>query len=476
MNPRSVFKIFTLLLTIQVCIITVSCKSRSAGDDLLVLTEVPAAMRQTVHHSGIHSRYLPEARISSVKPGKQDSHRILTGDFYSACWPDISYNGKFMLFAAQEQKDQPWQIYEMNLKNHKYRKVISVNDNCTDPAYLPGDRLVFSKLTLNDTVKSAHCLYTCNLDGSGLRQITFSPCDNYATTVLKDGRILTVNTQLLPDHGNSILMTMRPDGTKADMFYMNKENGSVPNNPRETDDGRIIFIEYGEADPHAGQVVSISYNQPLHSRIELTQGTPVCYSVTPVGSDKYLATGYKPGEERVSLYEFDPANKTAGELVFTDPEYDIYEAVPATPIERPKNLPSEVDLLVKTGLLLCQDVNLADIETVKNKAPIVKASMIEALGVDSTYGVVPLEADGSFQLKVLADMPFRILSLDENGRVVNGPSAWLWLRPNERRGCVGCHEDPELVPFNRIPLAVKIPPVIIPVSVTEIKEKIVELE
>ena len=44
--------------------------------------------------------------------------------------------------------------------------------------------------------------------------------------------------------------------------------------------------------------------------------------------------------------------------------------------------------------------------------------MIEVLGVDSTYGVVPLEADGSFQLKVLVDLPFRIRSFDENGRVV----------------------------------------------------------
>jgi hypothetical protein len=41
---------------------------------------------------------------------------------------------------------------------------------------------------------------------------------------------------------------------------------------------------------------------------------------------------------------------------------------------------------------------------------------------------------------------------------------------------VGCHEDPEMVPENRIPLAVKKPPVLIPVHLTEIKEKTVELE
>jgi len=42
---------------------------------------------------------------------------------------------------------------EMNLDNLKCRKITSVEGNCTDPDYLPGSRLVFSKLTMNDTVK-----------------------------------------------------------------------------------------------------------------------------------------------------------------------------------------------------------------------------------------------------------------------------------------------------------------------------------
>jgi hypothetical protein len=98
------------------------------------------------------------------------------------------------------------------------------------------------------------------------------------------------------------------------------------------------------------------------------------------------------------------------------------------------------------------------------------------LGIDTTYGVVEVEKDGSFQLKVLADTPFRIRTLDEKGNIVNGPCSWLWLRPNERRGCVGCHEDPELAPENRVSLATKKPPVIVPVHISDIEEKIVDLE
>ena len=79
--------------------------------------------------------------------GNRSSLKVLTEDFYSACAPDISYDGKFMLFSGQQKQDEPWQIWEMNLDNLKYRRITSFNENCTDPAYLPGERLVFSKLT-----------------------------------------------------------------------------------------------------------------------------------------------------------------------------------------------------------------------------------------------------------------------------------------------------------------------------------------
>ena len=131
---------------------------------------------------------------------------------------------------------------------------------------------------------------------------------------------------------------------------------------------------------------------------------------------------------------------------------------------------------VKTGLLLCQDINFRDPFLQDNSPATGKALKIEVLGVDTTYGVVEVEEDGSFQLKVMADTPFRIRTLDKDGNVVSGPCSWLWLRPNERRGCIGCHENPELVPDNIVSLAVKKSPVNIPVHITDVKEKIVELE
>ena len=44
----------------------------------------------------------------------------------------------------------------------------------------------------------------------------------------------------------------------------------------------------------------------------------------------------------------------------------MIEAVPVEEYERPKKLPSEVDPQVKTGLLLCQDINFLNPHLRKN--------------------------------------------------------------------------------------------------------------
>jgi hypothetical protein len=76
----------------------------------------------------------------------------------------------------------------------------------------------------------------------------------------------------------------------------------------------------------------------------------------------------------------------------------------------------------------------------------------------------------------MADKPFKIRTIDKDGNVLHGPCDWIWLRPNERRGCVGCHEDQEMVPENRVSLAVKKSPVVIPVHINKVVEKKVSLE
>jgi hypothetical protein len=62
-------------------------------------------------------------------------------------------------------------------------------------------------------------------------------------------------------------------------------------------------------------------------------------------------------------------------------------------------------------------------------------------------GEVPVAPDGSFNVEVPANTPIQLQLLGADGTALRS-CGWIWARNREPRGCVGCHEDGELVPEN----------------------------
>ena len=466
---RSNIAFLIILITCSASLFFTSCTERSM-EGMIVITEVAGDLQEINHVTGNSWRYFSHSRIVALNTDKSvEQLKILTEDYFSACSPQISYDGNFMLFAAQKKKSDIWQIWEMNLADLKVRQITSSTENCIDPAYLPGERLVFSKFTTNDAVKTGHSLFTCNIDGSEVRQITYNPNTYFASTVLKDGRLLTINRQLYPVQGEGMLMVLRPDGTKQELFYKGLKGSRISSRGYETNEGNVFFIESDTIDNKSGNIISIRYNRPLHSKVNLSSDIEGdFYTISQQQSGKLLVSYRLSENDRYALYEFDAENKTLGQAIYKDNQYNVLEAVAVEKKERPKKLPSEINMDIKTGLLLCQDVNFTDMQSSEDINSDSKAVKIEVMGIDTSLGIVDVEKDGSFYLKLLADTPFRIQSMDESGNVVNGPGSWLYLRPNERRGCVGCHENNEQVPLNKQPLSVKKEPIIIPMQMKEI--------
>ncbi len=54
-------------------------------------------------------------------------------------------------------------------------------------------------------------------------------------------------------------------------------------------------------------------------------------------------------------------------------------------------------------------------------------------------GVVPLCPDGSFYIEAPADRALALQAIDAEGRAVINELSWIYIRPGERRACVGCH-------------------------------------
>jgi hypothetical protein len=293
------------------------------------------------------------------------------------------------------------------------------------------------------------------MDGSGLTRITFDPSINQHTTVLKEGRVLFTTSVQYPDPQAPVMMVMRPDGTKSEIYFKGCCGIHPVSDGTESDDGYIYFAGNG------GELARVLHNRPLHTFENLSAELSGSFSaVVPDGSECLVS--YQPSDgELFGLYRFNPESKETPALLFQGEKHLTDPVLVAAMPERPRILPSAVNPSNATGLLMSQDINHSQEPVHPGITGDTVADRIRISTLEEELGIIEVKADGSFYLKMDSDTPFRIETLNKQGETVRGPSDWIYLRPNERRGCVGCHADPELAPKNFQPLAVKEDPVVL---------------
>jgi hypothetical protein len=456
--------------------ITISCGRKSNEGDI-IFTRTSGKIENSAIPSVDSWKLASRSEIVEIQKGRPDaSPMVLTSSFFSARSPEVSNDCRSMIFAGQKNEGDTWQIWETDLRTLKTIQLTKMGSDCTDPSYLPLGRFLFTSHSATDSLKTNESIFTSNTDGTDLKRITYNPVLYRASNVLGDGRILTIGAQTYPETGAEKYMVMRPDGTKSELFYTGQDGSHYIGRGFETNDGKIILIEAAQNNPVRGALISVSYNSPMHSRINLSSETEGDFrAVFPEPSGKFLVSYRKTASERYGIYEFDPQNRSLGQKLYSSNDFDVIEVADIFKRSRARKLPSEVNPLLKTGLIMCQDVNLSDDPLKFRGSPVRKTRIVEIMGVDSSMGVFKPSKDGSFYLKVVADKPFQIITLDENGNIIK-KCDWIWLRNNERRGCVGCHEDQNIVPDNRIPLAVKLTPIGIPSHVNKIKDIMIDTE
>ena len=366
----------------------------------------------------------------------------------------MSFDGTKMLFTAQLSKGDNWQIWEMELQKSTAKQITKRELNCTDPAYLPNGRIVFSSPTQKiQKSPDIMALFTIEKDGTDEKQITFHPNNDQNPTILRDGRILINTHQVYPALGENHQLVVRPDGAKAELFYRPMAGNELISRGWDTEDGRYVYIEKPKVGP--SRIISINQNKPLQSETNISANYPgEFHSVFPNQNEDYLVSYQQYSQENFNLYHMRTHELAKLELIYSSKEYHVIEPVVTKIRSRPKNLPSRIVEGEENGTILCMDANMS------RKAPSsttqsARTFAVEVLGIDHSLGKVPVAADGSFYIEVPSNTPIRFQTFDKSEQLIRGPSEWIWVRPKERRGCIGCHEDKELTPENRVPLAVE---------------------
>jgi hypothetical protein len=128
---------------------------------------------------------------------------------------------------------------------------------------------------------------------------------------------------------------------------------------------------------------------------------------------------------------------------------NLIDPVLVTPRNRPKRHPSGLHDWSYANLLAL-DARQSREGDLKVTPASVRMEALDA-GHAVVMGTAPVDADGSFFVKVPADKPIRFSLLDEKGAALRQEHGWFWIRRGEQRICVGCHAGPEHASENRVP-------------------------
>ena len=340
--------------------------------------------------------------------------------------------------------------------------------------------------------------------GSDMRPISAFETFEYTPSVANDGRILYCRWDYIDRFNGHFfsLWSTNQDGSNAQLVY-----GNYTKRPQATMEPRaipgstkIIFTASAHHSITGGSLVLLDRNRGLEKDAPITRLTPeVPFPETernvgmfyanpwPLSEDVYLVSWSNqrlPGHRRDAsdknpvnaqgLYLYDRFGNL--DLIYRDASISSMSPIPLRPRPRPGVHPEAGrDDQEQVGTLLIQDTyrGLAGVApgTVKRLRivgvpPKVQPHMNRpVLGVSREetgkyiLGSVPVEADGSAQVRVPSGVPYFFQALDAEGRAVQTMRSLTYVQPQQTLSCIGCHEHRDAAPASRgMPLAATKPP------------------
>ncbi|NLS91711.1 MAG: HEAT repeat domain-containing protein [Planctomycetaceae bacterium] len=255
--------------------------------------------------------------------------------------------------------------------------------------------------------------------------------------------------------------------------------------PAPMPDGRLAFVSAPGIT--IGRLGSLDDDQ-LHYRVSagdvaaMPDGRLLCTTarVVPVtiqaGKEERVVNDVR--YERICVVDPDATTPTLTPI-FESPDSPIHSAIYLGPRKTPPQLAMRFDPLLAegrrpTGVLYCQNARFTQ-KTTAGWSHVRAIRVLAGTGLTTRsshsyivhagnetveLGTVPLASDGSFAIEVPADTPIALQAVDAEGRSELNEMSWIYVRPGESRGCVGCHHTRQSAPLydETVPLALRTRP------------------
>jgi hypothetical protein len=388
-------------------------------------------------------RFPQGAQLLVVRDGKAEP---LVAGFAATADADVSFDGKSVLFAGKQAADDPWQIWELTLENHAVRKVIATATDAERPLYLPGGRMVWAQRTTwgfqLESAEDGHAPAHPPLNptaGPGVLPLTYTQASAFPAVVLADGRILFEAGFPLGSGSTAELYLVYADGSGVESYRC--DHGRARWGGTQLASGDVVFT-------HGDSLARFTSPLAHEMRIDAPRAE---YSgaMAETAQGAWLVSARAGAGARFALKLLKPGAATL-ETVFAVSGKDVVEPVLLAPRTAPRRHPSGLHPWDYANMMAL-DARLSREGDLRKAPASVRLEKLNADGRTIATGTAPVEADGSFFVKVPADQPIRFALLDEKGVVVRQEHGWFWIRKGEQRICVGCHTGPERSSENRVP-------------------------
>jgi len=399
--------------------------------------------------------------------------------------PQVSYDGKKILFSYRPGGTEQYHLYELDLsdaganskseiQNPKLKQLTSGAFDDIEPAYLPDGGIVFvssrCKRWVNCWLTQVAVLHRCDADGSNVRALSSNNEHDNTPWPLPDGRILYTRWEYVDRSQVHFhhLWAANPDGTAQMTWFGNLHPGITmidakpipgtdkivasfsPGHGQREHDGVVTIVD-PKGGPDAKEFAK-SISKGSHFR------DPWAFS-----ENCFLAAS------RGSLVVMDGSGRTE-EIFKLSPEdlaakLECHEPRPIAARPREPVIQSRTKSADTTGRMLLADVTHGRNMTGVKPGEIKKLLVLETLPMPVHYtggmepisyggtftlerilGTVPVESDGSAYFEVPAMRSVFFVALDQNDMAVKRMQSFTSVQPGEVASCVGCHEHRSQTP------------------------------
>lgn len=426
-------------------------------------------------------------KLYALQPGPGAKPRVLfdAGTNGVIGSPSVSYDGASVYVAMARAGEPFFHIHRIPALGGPPQRLTDGPFHDIDPVELPDGRITFVSTRIGSFEEyhspPSRALFVMNADGTGIHPITFTLIFDNEPKVMADGRIAFIRTDNFFDRAKveTRIEVIRPDGTdgltevgaNVGADYGSRLRAFGYGSPAPLPDGRLAVIS------SRGNFIC----PPGGAEKDFHRLPGGLGDLAPLPDGRLLATVLRSeGKQALSdvIAVIDPRdNKLVP--IWTSPNGSVHSPVFLGARPRPPVIPDSADRARSaepgaTGFLFCQNARF----TTKSKAdwqnirairvlravPLTTRSshshIVHAGHETMELGTVPLAPDGSFHVEVPADVPLALQAVDAEGRSELNEMSWIYVRPGERRSCLGCHQPRQATPpftGNRS-LALRAPP------------------